>query len=403
MATQLFSGPVKWSLQRDAEGNRVYKVTHLVRGDDTPGIQDGPFNALTTPGLPLPGSTWIFGNDLDLWAHCTGDADVKPVFDKERNKYFEVEQTFTTKKQVRCNDIPIEDPLMEPIKVSGSFVKYTEEATYDRFGSRILNSAHEQVRGSQIEFDMNRPQVKIEQNVPVLNIGLCALMIDTVNQFPLWGLFPRMIKLSDFQWERKYHGLCYIYYTRSFTFDINYKTFDKRLLDEGKKVLNGHWDTTDALGTAAGTSLWILDNINGETPDADNPQHFIRAKDRNGENITITLDGQGRPTTNLGITITSITIGPDLITGIVKTSIAHGLSAGDTVNIVGAQPPYWDREYTVGNVLTSTEFDIAEPIDNPDPTTVGGVLYVKSAGPGAINVEKYPESDFLLLGVPTIL
>jgi len=292
-----FDGLKKWSMVRDEEGHRTYKAIFGVWTDD-PG--DGPLTVLATPGLPTVGSTWSFFNDNDPWAFCTPDARVEPRVENEKGKYWTVEFTFTTKPLRICSNDQIEDPLLIPPKVSGSYVKYTKEAVFDRHGEPIENSAHEMFRGQQVEFDANRPNVKIQMNVANLDLGLITSMVDTVNDSPLWGLPKRCIKLSNVSWERKYYGTCYKYYTVTYEFDINYNTFDRYLLDEGTKVLNGHWDEQ--------TGAWVLDPV-GESyggtpiwPDPDNPAHFIRYKDRRGENARVILNGAGLPAESTVVT-----------------------------------------------------------------------------------------------------
>jgi hypothetical protein len=259
-------------------------------------------------------------------------------------KIFNVTVPFSNKPQNRCQDFKVEDPLLEPQKISGGFNRFTEEATKDRYGYPILNSAHEQVRGPQVEFDNNRPVVKIEQNVANLQLDLLTVMIDTVNGYYLWGFPPRSIKLSGVSWERKFYGNCSVYYTRQLEFELAglqdagltgtgsdpepiqsvYKTWDRELLDEGTKVLKGHWKRN---------GNWVLDKIDGAYPDPSNPTHFIRFKDRNGENTRVILNGAGLPA---------------------------GVRVGS------------------GSGSISDETEI-----------------------GSIYLEKYHESDFLLLGIPT--
>jgi len=279
-----------WGGDRDEEGHRTFTVVHLVRTDD---FDDGPQIVMNTPGLPAIGSFWNFGNDVDVWAFCYPDMNVKIHKEKEGdpNKHWRVRQKFSTIPLKRCQDETIEDPLLEPQKISGSFVKYTKEASQDRFGNMIKNSAHETYRGPQVEFDHNRPTVRIEQNQALLGLDTFTEIVDTVNDAPLWGLGVRKIKLSDVSWERKLYGLCNFYYTRVFDFDIDFKTFDREILDEGTKVLNGDWP----VGTGTQTDGWILQNIAGEAPDKNNPQHFNRFKDRHGENARVILDGNGEP------------------------------------------------------------------------------------------------------------
>lgn len=291
MVAAILDGQMKWSGDRDEEGHRTYKITHRVEAAFT----DGPWNVMNATGLPLVGSYWNFDGDSDPWAFCYPTMKVTPeINDGEKNKYWRVEQTFSTKPLNRCQDESIEDPLLEPQKVSGSFVKYTQEATRDRFGQSIVNSAHEHYRGPRVEFDHNRPTVRIEQNVASLGLDTFSQLIDHVNDSPMWGLPARTVKLSNVSWERKLHGICNFYYTRIFDFDINYFTFDRKVPDEGTKVLHGHWASQDDTGTGGETG-WVLDNINGSPPDPNNPQHFDRFKDRRGENARTLLDGAGKP------------------------------------------------------------------------------------------------------------
>lgn len=256
MVCRLVSGQRSWSGSRDEDGHREYKVKHLVLADYT----DGPANVLATPGLPLPGSQWFIDGDSDLWAFClpTASATIHQEKEGDKNRYWIVEQTFSTKLKNRCVEDQIENPLLEPPKISGSFVKYKEEILKDRFGAYITNSAHEQLRGPQVEFDRNTMTVRIEQNVASIYqaMVLPARMMDTLNGFELWGIRYACIKLSNSSWERKYHGQCYIYYTRVLEFEIDlYRSFEREILDEGTKVLHGEWDNT--------TGEWVVTRIGG--------------------------------------------------------------------------------------------------------------------------------------------
>lgn len=248
-------GPISWSMTRDEDGQRDYTVVFRVTSDEV----IGPALALQASDLPQEGDTWSFpeaNGESDEWAWCRYNTKVTPVLSKhEPTKDWDLEFLFSTKPVKRCQDTQIEDPLLIPPKISGSFVRYTEEAAYDRFGYPILNSAFEMMRGPKVEFDGNRPQVKIEMNVAQLNLALVQAMVDKLNAYPLWGLPRRCIKLSAAPWERKFYGTCNVYFTYTLEFDIRYDTFDRVLLDEGTKVLNGHWDRA--------TGNWALDPIKG--------------------------------------------------------------------------------------------------------------------------------------------
>lgn len=276
-----------WEVDVDEEGHREYTLLTLVQSATT----DGPAAILQTPGLALPGSYWSVFGDSDPWAICKANAKVSMVAQKTVNYWWTVEQKFSTKgNPKKCQDEKIEDPLLEPQKVSGSFLRSQKEAVYDRFGLPIKSSSHEQLRGESVKFDEMNPTVKIEQNVPDLQLPLLASMRNSVNDAPLWGMSARCVKVVGISWERLFHGGCYVYYKRSFDFEINDETFDRDVLDEGTKVLNGHWNLL--------TGDWTLDNIDGGPPNPNYPSHFNRYKDRNGENAKVILDGLGKPITD---------------------------------------------------------------------------------------------------------
>lgn len=311
MSSQIWGdGPVSWELDQDDDGFRTYLIVYRIKAD----VQDGPATVLTTPGLPLIGSAWAIGNDYDLWVWRRPQTSVRraPEYEKgEAGRYWEVGMTFSNRIATpggggtggvggdsgggygggKCQDGQTQDPLLEPPRVSGSFVKYREEAARDKNGRPILNSAHERIRGPQVEFDRSRPTVKIEQNVLDLQLALMSAMQDCVNSVPMWGLPRRCIKFSVPQWSQQFYGTCYPFFTRCLEFDINQETFDRTVMDEGTKFLNGEWNPANL--------AWTLKNIAGAPPDPNNPRHFIRAIDPYGNPIRAPLNGRGLPADSL--------------------------------------------------------------------------------------------------------
>jgi hypothetical protein len=251
MSAAVVGGPRVWAGSRDDDGYREFTVTHLVK---TTSVSDCPYTVMFASGLPAIGSVWNFGTTTDFWAFCYPYMKVSLHEHKAGDPHFwyAVDQKFSTKPMKRCQDTQVEDPLLEPQQVRGNFGKYTIEAVYDRNGSLIKSSSHEQIRGRQVEFDNNKPTVSITQNVASLGLSTFSQMIDTVNDGPMWGLSARMVKLSNAPWERKVYGKCHYYYTRTFDFDIDYRTFDRNALDEGTKVLRGHW-----VGANGGTGFTV--------------------------------------------------------------------------------------------------------------------------------------------------
>ena len=384
-----------WEMDRDQEAHRNYSIQFLVECGPT----EGPARALLTPGLPQPGDVWVFGNDIDMWAFCQWEAKIRPEVDKEKNTFFVVTQKFSTRPPdlKACKEFQFEDPLLEPQKVSGTFSKFTTEATTDRFGKAIMNSAFELMRGPSLEFDDSRGQIRVEQNVPLLEQTLIYSIKDCVNDATLWGFPRRCVKLSNISWERKFYGACYVYYTRTFEFDVDLQTFDRDLLDEGTKALNGHWAD---VGTS-GQRIWVLDNIGGQPPNPFNPSHYTRFKDPRGENAKVILDGAGQPIQDpvqgqvTGAAGTPITI---------TTATPHGLSSGAIVAIsnVGGNQAANGGPWII-TVTGTTTFQLVSSASSGTYTSGGYWTTLGAGGPGSIHVERYREANMFLLAIPTTL
>jgi len=288
----------------------------------------GPQQALACPGLPTVGSWYIIGADLDLWAWCRWDASATMVDDKENTRQFIVEVTFSSKPTdiKRCITTPPGDPTQDLPEISGGSSKYTEEATFDMFGQPVVNSAWEQLRGQTVEFDRNRGKVKVKQNFSSFSqITLAYQMLDCVNGYPLWGMPPRCIKLSGVDWKKHWYARCSFYYERTLDYDVSMQGlneqqinatipgiepgpiaigFDRFVLDEGTKVLSGRWNretaqwqrrpvppTATLNPDAAGNPVPGVP-IN---PDPNNPSHFVKFPDRQGNPIKGILNGLGEP------------------------------------------------------------------------------------------------------------
>lgn len=285
MATRLLPGITTWHLQiqRDESHNRDYTVEFKVLADR----EDGPATVANTAGLPLPGSAWAFGNDLDPAATCKADWKIEPVQSGDENTYlWRVQITYSTKPDKRCQDFKFEDPLTEPQKISGSWTKYKEEITQNRFKIPLKYSSHERIKGPLAEFDTGLPTVRIEQNVLNLDLPGLGIALHSVNSVDMWGLPPRCVKLSGVSWSQEFYGNCYPYYKRILEFEINANTFDRDVADEGTKVLYGRWEKP---------GVWRLLCIDGDLPDHKNPSHFVEFKFPSGNQGKTFLNGKGLP------------------------------------------------------------------------------------------------------------
>jgi hypothetical protein len=277
---------------------------------------------MKTIGIPPPGSYWNFDADEDLWAFAYPSLTVIPKTSKKGDptQIWYVDQKYST-KPLQSEQDEIENPLLTPQKVSGSFVKYSKEAVKDRFNADIVSSSHEPFTGPLVTFDESRPTVQVIQNVADQELALISNQINTVNDATLWGLAPRKVKLSEVSWTKQFHVSGDVYYTRTFGFDINFDTFDTTFPDRGTKVVNGEWNP--------------ITRLCDKDPEADhtNPSDFDVYQDKRGNTPdTVLLNGFGEP---------------------VNTDLAPG---------------------------TGTD---------------NSLVY--------LTIEYYPESNFLLLGIPTSL
>lgn len=295
----VIEGQSRWYASRDSDGHREYHIFHKLRLDDDPGNEEGPATAFNVPGLPLPGSLWSFGDDIDLQAVCQWDANVRQMVD-ERTKFYEIEQIFSTKRHKYCVGVgatgtalwnPADDPLNAPAIVTGNFVKYTEEKTLNSDGTSITNSAFERIRGQLAEFDASRLVIRIRINEATLGLPAKLALIDTINGDTMWGFGAGRIKLSNITWDQWYVGDCNCYYEVEYEFEMNENGFFRSVADEGTKALNGEWNKT--------TGVWDLININGSPPSPTNPTHFRRITDLRGNPMRVTLNGAGIPATTL--------------------------------------------------------------------------------------------------------
>lgn len=422
-----------WTGDQDKDGHRTYKVKFRLQTNN-PGF-DGPALAMQCPGLFVPGAPYLIDNDADPDAYCSKEKSVSipsEIPEGDPPEFLDIEQTFSTKPDKTCQEDDIENPLLRPPQKAGSTSNHKEEATFDRFGNPITNSAWEVLRGPQVEFDKSRHRIKITQNVANLQLFLCNSMVDTVNAFVLWGMPRRCVKLSDFSWDEKYYGTCFKYYTRNFEFDTNAETFDRLVLDEGTKALNGHWRKAD--GT------YVIDFINGAPPDRFNPSHFKRFVDRAGNPSKVLLNGEGLPadvpielgtgTTLFNTYISKIdnNLGMSLMNTSawirLNSTVAEGWNEFLQYHIGDLtyydQDPFPDNNgvfLAIGNSLNNVppfspgmwlklpngavdagEYNIATTYDKGDYVTPA-----ISRAIGTKYIEKYFESDFLLLGIPAVL
>lgn len=300
MAVQ-YLGHYWFEADRDLDGHRTYKLRCKVASS----LGTGPAEVMRCPGLPQPGMYWLVGGDVDVWAYCTQETTVKPhpqTREGNKPKTWVTEHTFTTKPRKKCSEQQVEDPLLEPQKVSGGSVTKKTLAEKDRAGDPITYSSGEKVLGPAVEFDKADSRITVRQNVANLEGFLVESMLHTVNDAPLWGYPARWVKFSSWTWEKNYHGLCSVYYTRVLEFEVS-DEWDRELLDESNKCVRGDWDRDPESPTY---KRWVIDESvladyeeavasNDFRIVADKPSNMVRYKDWWAENSKTILNGYGRP------------------------------------------------------------------------------------------------------------
>lgn len=283
MSAAVQGGPRIWGLTRDEDGHRDAKVTLLVVTED---VLDSPLTVLTASGTPIIGSAFDWGNEVDPWLLCHPNADITQVFPaNEPGNYYEITYTYSTRPIKRCQDAEIEDPLLEPAKISFGFSTYRKRVDRDANGVALLNLQHEPIDG--IEKDDSWPTIVIEQNILLMDLPLLTQVRDTLNSDPLWGFGARQIKLSACSGEEKYYGTCSKYWTRRLEFKVKDTWDEEDIMNAGWKVIRGKWVKNGAI------MEWVPDN----DADVDNPADFVRAKDFQDQPFPnrIPVDLGGRP------------------------------------------------------------------------------------------------------------
>lgn len=416
MATRLIEGPLTLSASRNEDRTIDIKVRYQVSSE----LGDGPITALRTPGLPIPGSPYILRNDRYPLAWCRQNIGISQVTERANDGFY-LDYLFSDRPASKAESLSClrgnsegNDPLLEPNKISGSFRNTSKEVTYDRTGQSITNSAFEQLTGPKLDFEEALATVRIEQNVPFLQLALLNSMMNTVNAFNLWGMPPRCIRLASVSWDRKFYGQCYHYYTRSLEFELNHRGYDRDLLGESTKAIHGRWSNT--LGHYI--DIPIQSYTGDPNPNPENPQHFIPYKNRKGDYATCILDGYGapyEPDDSWDSSYTRVRL-QSMVPVHDAAGIVENLFYGMRVELIGShwyemEPvflnlmlgtlPSYGFQYpcVLDGTYTGYVFLLGGSVTLPMYTCPpsGTVLFPT---PETVHVEYFKESNFLLLNIP---
>jgi len=223
----------------DEEGHDTYDVTWQVitndPGDHAQTVKDAVL--LVYP----PGTPYAIDNDMDLEAVARRPHSAKrSAQSKGGLRTWFVGQKYTTKPLDRCQDERFENPLLEPAKVSGSFVSRMIAVTEDRHGDPLTNSASEpELPAPEIHDDTDT--VIIEVNLPTAQFSLAQRgeLRNKCNSVGMWGLPARTVLLMQWRWKPAYYGMCLKYIKCILEFGIDFEGWNHVRTDRGFRIKDG--------------------------------------------------------------------------------------------------------------------------------------------------------------------
>ena len=262
MTANAVTAPKDWSVETDDEGHGDYTLTW---GVETTSALDGPDVALSASGLPIPGASLsALGGNAWAFFNRKGSAKLKKV-DASR-KYWDVSTVFTTRPARRCTTDAVEDPLLEPPRVKGTFAQTVQELLYDNTGAPLVNASQQRYTGAIVQDTVSTPIVELEMNCSFIDLSWLANYADSYNSNAgQWGMPTRSIKCTTGPWERVLYGTCYFYFIVRFTFELRLPNWDIVVPNEGTRV------------KVPGTS----------------PARYVQYKDEREENGITFLDASG--------------------------------------------------------------------------------------------------------------
>ena len=199
--------PIKSKMQLDQEFHRTYTSTYQVIA----GHEASPIRVAQAGGLPDFGQYYTWYESADFWAFCTGATLDCMTDDIEvgglRGKKWIITTTHTSRPSTgsTSSNHPRNSPLDDLPTVSGSFVGKTTPVFRDKDGNVIQNSAG-QVYMPPAEVDDAHDSLNLSYNFGYINLRQRAETRGKVNSTAMWGLDPRMIKLTQWSYQIQRSG-----------------------------------------------------------------------------------------------------------------------------------------------------------------------------------------------------
>lgn len=241
--------PIDSRLVLDETFRRQYTSVFEVITDD---VTDGPALALTANGIPEFASAYVWFNTTDDWAFCDGATAALKSYDETR-KLWTVTVSHSSPKSEgesssnsRDNSNRPENPTLEPIQISGSFVQFQKAIEKDIHGDPIETTAYEPFVPA-LEIDDCRDTLIISVNTPKINLLRRAQFKNALNKEPRWGLPKHCWKLAQWRYSKRYYGKSNSYIHNEFEFHANVDEnkagdvigWKREVLNQGYRELHG--------------------------------------------------------------------------------------------------------------------------------------------------------------------
>lgn len=221
-------------VQGQESAHRTYSSTFRLFTND---VNDGASTVMIYSGLPKLGDPYLWGNSFDYGARMNALPVVRlEREDQSARKVWIATCTYTTMGRSQ-EEQPPDDPLSHPWKVSGDADEWTEEAQEDIYGTPLMNSAFQQLRGKQVERFRSRRKLTLSRNFPIVN----QLWIDhyegSINRssVQILGMVygPRHLYMRRITFTREWYAYGTPYFPHTFQIDVNKDGFNRKIVDKG--------------------------------------------------------------------------------------------------------------------------------------------------------------------------
>lgn len=214
------------SLSWDEKFHRSYTSKYQVICSYTA----SPREAANAPGIPAYGSSYVWYSDVDLWAFCKsvevtpGERIKDPAGSSEDMRVFILTVKHSSIPFEGSNDgeTSRENPLDDPIVISGSFSPFKRTVQLDEAGDPILNAAKFPYDPAP-QIDDAYDTLRISYNTATINLAQRASFRGCVNSTGIWGLDERQAKITRWDWSILRAGNSLEYVKHTFEFLISYQ------------------------------------------------------------------------------------------------------------------------------------------------------------------------------------